>query len=386
MALFAVLRRPGRRDFGLDADAFGADQEFPLELAVEDHDELHMGELREDPEVELFAEDIPVSLINPFDDGQAAPSPTSWGLDTVKATSSSLTGSGTCVAVLDTGIDGSHPAFAGLNPEQRDFTGTGNGDRHGHGTHCAGTIFGRDVGGVRIGVARGVDKALIGKVLDDRGRGSSVAVLDALQWAHQSGAHIISMSLGFDYPRMVQKWIVENGWPEDLATDRALAAYRANLRLFDAQLNLIARGREMHRHTLVVAATGNSSRRKKRPDYVIQAAVPAAAESVLSVAAVGQAAGGLKVADFSNTLPVVAAPGVNVLSAALGGGLKTMSGTSMACPHAAGIAALWRQRLIQDGQTPTADRIRLRMLSAATQVGLLDYNVTDLGEGLVQAP
>ena len=81
------------------------------------------------------------------------------------ADTSSCTGNGIVVAVLDTGIDASHPAFAGVEVIQKDFTGEGDGDQHGHGTHCAGTIFGRNVNGTRIGVAMGVKKALIGKVL-----------------------------------------------------------------------------------------------------------------------------------------------------------------------------------------------------------------------------
>ena len=86
---------------------------------------------------------------------------------------STWTGEGVTVAVLDTGIDSKHPAFAGVDIVEKDFTGTGNGDRQGHGTHCAGTIFGRDVDGKRIGVARGVKRALIGKVLGDEGGGDS---------------------------------------------------------------------------------------------------------------------------------------------------------------------------------------------------------------------
>ena len=69
------------------------------------------------------------------------------------------------VAVLDTGIDPNHVAFNGVNLTRRNFTAEGDDDLHGHGTLCAGTIFGRDVNGLRIGVARGVSDAIIGKVL-----------------------------------------------------------------------------------------------------------------------------------------------------------------------------------------------------------------------------
>ena len=67
-------------------------------------------------------------------------------------------------------------------------TGEGNGDTHGHGTHCAGTIFGGTVGGVRIGIAPGIDRAFIGKVLDGGGGGSTDQILDGIMWAARSGA------------------------------------------------------------------------------------------------------------------------------------------------------------------------------------------------------
>jgi subtilisin family serine protease len=70
---------------------------------------------------------------------------------------------------LDTGIDKKYLAFAGVAIVEKDFSGSGNGDRQGHRSHCAETIFGRDVDGKRIGIVRGVKKALIGKVLSDTG-------------------------------------------------------------------------------------------------------------------------------------------------------------------------------------------------------------------------
>ena len=60
---------------------------------------------------------------------------------------SPFTGLGIVVAVLDTGIDATHPAFAGVTLVKKNFTTEAAGDLHGHGTHCAGTIFGRDVSG-----------------------------------------------------------------------------------------------------------------------------------------------------------------------------------------------------------------------------------------------
>ncbi|UUZ52799.1 S8 family serine peptidase [Massilia sp. H-1] len=88
---------------------------------------------------------------------------------------------------------------------QKDFTGDGNGDGHGHGTHCAGTIFGRAVNGIRIGVAPGVTRALIGKVLDSDGGGSSDNIVEAMLWAVEQGAHVISMSIGMDFGGYVKQ-------------------------------------------------------------------------------------------------------------------------------------------------------------------------------------
>ena len=142
--------------------------------------ETHDMSLREatsaarDPDVAAVAIPMPIKLIMPFDVAAgAAAAGDAWGISAVKADTSPMTGDGVVVAVLDTGIDKAHPAFAGVEIIEKDFSGSGDGDRQGHGSHCAGTIFGRDVDGKRIGIARGVKKALIGKVLSDTGGGTS---------------------------------------------------------------------------------------------------------------------------------------------------------------------------------------------------------------------
>src|SRR5690606_35237640 len=108
------------------------------------------------------------------------------------------------------------------------------------------------------------------------------------------GAQVISMSVEFDFPGSVKRRI-DQGWPADLATSVALEAYRANLRMFDALLQMIASREPFGTGTVVVAAAGNGSRRQSNPAHEIGVALPAAAEGVVSVAALGQSPAGLRV-------------------------------------------------------------------------------------------
>ena len=338
-----------------------------------------------EPEVEAVAAAMATRLIRPMD-AENTDSSNVWGLDAVGARNSTYSGRGVTVAVLDTGIDVSHPAFADAEVEQRDFSGDGDGDGAGHGTHCAGTLFGRDVGGIRIGVAPGVERALIGKVLGNDGCGDSQMIIEGVQWALSRGANIISMSLGFDFPGMVEEWINE-GWPAELATSKALEAYRVNLRVFDALMNLTNARGGFGGGTLVVAAAGNESKRDHHPQWKIATSLPAAADGIISVAAVGNLGERLGVANFSNSGALVSGPGVSIVSAKVGGGLHALSGTSMACPHVAGLAALWWEAIRKSGRTPTPTNVRAELISHARRdVFGEDGTEADIGQGLVTAP
>ncbi len=159
---------------GLGGRALASPLTAPPEprIEMESLESRDVGELARDPEVAAITPPMPTRLIEPMEAEQAADGD-AWGIAAVRADVSTFTGADTVVAVLDTGIDRSHPAFAGVDVVENDFSGTGDGDRQGHGSHCAGTVFGRDVDGARIGVARGVTRALIGKVLGDDGGGTS---------------------------------------------------------------------------------------------------------------------------------------------------------------------------------------------------------------------
>ncbi|MFI7129832.1 S8 family peptidase [Nonomuraea sp. NPDC050153] len=226
-------------------------------------------------------------------------------------------GTGTTVAVLDTGVDAAHADLAGKVADQRDFTGQSvTGDPHGHGTHVAGTIAGTGTGtgtgtgGVGKGVAPGA-RLLNGRVLDADGYGRLSWIIDGMEWAAgEKHAEVVNMSLGSREP----------GGPLTAAVTQLSKQYG----------------------TLFVVAAGNDG-----CDRCVGA--PGDAPEALTVGAVDKkdalapfSSRGPITADLS-VKPDVTAPGVDITAAKAGGGSLTLSGTSMATPHVAGAAALLRQ-------------------------------------------
>jgi subtilisin family serine protease len=271
-----------------------------------------------------------------------------------EAWAAGYTGAGTTVAVLDTGIDATHPDLSDAIAGAKNFTGSDTiDDRVGHGTHVASTITGN---GARYqGVAPDA-KLLNGKVLNDEGRGSDSGIIAGMEWAANSGADVINMSLGGFLPS-------DGTDPMSQALNRITAETGA----------------------LFVVAAGNSG---PAAGWI---SGPGAADAALTVGAVDR---NDELADFSSRgprfgdsaiKPDITAPGVNIVAARAangqdedpdGDGYVSMSGTSMATPHVAGAAA------IVAGQHPdwTAGQLKAALMATAKPG---DYTVFEQGAGRV---
>jgi len=343
--------------------------------------------LSRDQSVLDIATAIPMKLIEPLA-GSASAEPkqgkATWGVTAVGALGSPYNGAGITIAVLDTGIDSTHAAFSGVRLEERDFTGSGNGDHDGHVTHCAGTIFGRAIDGRRIGVAPGVERALIGKVIGGPSGGTSDVLIEAVLWAHGKGATVVSMSLGLDFPGFVEQLVQQEGMRIPQATSIALEAYGANVRLFERLTSFLRS--DLNHPVVIVAAAGNESGREQAPPFEINVAPPAASPGIVAVAALARGKRGMTVAPFSNARPTISAPGVDILSARSGGGTRTLNGTSMAAPHVAGVAALWAENLKQH-RSLTSELLHARLIASGSLRNFAGTkDALDVGSGMVQAP
>ena len=390
---YIILRAPVRRAQDFQPNLMAVSEPVPeVQVDIDDHvDKSTLNILANDATVVGFSPVMPMKLIEPVEleesedtEAEAASeAEVTWGVEAVGATTSSFTGAGITVAVLDTGIDADHVAFTGVDLVTKDFTTSGSAhDDNGHGTHCAGTIFGRDVNGTRIGVAPGVSRAVIGKVLGPDG-GSSETLTEAMIWARDNGAHVISMSLGIDFPGYVEWLVQHHRLPVKVATSIGLFDYTANVKLFETLSQFLAAGIGQ---PLVVAASGNESGRNANPPYELNVASPASAAGIVAVGALARTATGLDVAPFSNTRAAVAAPGVGVISAKTGGGLRSLNGTSMATPHAAGVAALWAEKLATNGRL-NPQTLQARLIGTASFDTLVNnIDPLDVGSGLVRAP
>lgn len=302
-----------------------------------------------------------------------------WGLEAIRALTSSLTGSGVNVAILDTGFDLTHPDFAGRSIQTQSFVQGPDGqledvqDMRGHGTHCAGIACGpkTSVGGIRYGVASEAN-LFIGKVLSNAGQGPESAVIAGIEWAIAQGCRVVSMSLGIPWPILAQQ-------PQDVI-QRAIQDYE------DIAQTAI------QSNAALIAAAGNDSDRAGGVIWPV--GLPALAVKILAVAAVKSDMG---IANFSNGGATqfpggavdLAAPGVDIYSswsqtAQLQRGFPppglfgTLQGTSQATPYVAGCAAL----MAQARPTWTAADILNTLMGMAKPLTLSSL---DAGRGLVQA-
>ncbi|MFF9753775.1 S8 family serine peptidase [Streptomyces sp. NPDC014344] len=264
--------------------------------------------------------------------------PTAWG--------AGFDGTGVKVAVLDTGVDQTHPDLAGQEIAERNFSDAEDSvDRVGHGTHVASTVAGtgaRSQGRYK-GVAPGA-RILDGKVLDDSGGGLDSGIIAGMEWAVAEGAQVVNLSLG--------------------GTDtQGIDPLEETVNRLSAETD-----------TLFVIAAGNAG---EGGESTVES--PGSAESALTVGAVDKAD---QLADFSSRGPRVGdggvkpdltAPGVDITAAASTAsgmeqvfpsgtpGYATQSGTSMAAPHVAGAAAI----LAQQHPDWTGERIKAALTASA---------------------
>jgi subtilisin family serine protease len=260
-----------------------------------------------------------------------------WGVKRVNAAGAwtAAAGAGVRVAVIDTGMDYKHPDLAanyggGYNAVS---TSTLPMDDHGHGTHVSGTIGAvRDAKGV-VGVAPKVTLYAV-KVLDAGGSGTYSNIVDGIQWSVDNKMQVINMSLGGGSGTDSLKKVME-------IADQA--------------------------GVTIVCAAGNDSGPVNFPAKYPQAIAVSASDSAD------------RIASFSSRGPEIAfiAPGVNIYSSYKGGAYKTMSGTSMASPHVAGLAAL---AAAFGADTPA--KVRAALQNASTRLGL---KPGEEGAGMINA-
>ncbi|MEW5866058.1 MAG: S8 family peptidase [Bacillota bacterium] len=264
-----------------------------------------------------------------------------WGVKRILAPGcwDRTTGKGVRVAVLDTGIDMNHPdlksnvrgGYDTIN-ERPDPT-----DDNGHGTHVAGTIAALNNGFGVVGVAPEASIYAV-KAFDSRGQGQVSDIVQGVEWCVQQKVNIINMSFGTR----------ESSKALTLAMEKAAAA-----------------------GIIMVAAAGNEGRQ----DSVLY---PGRDPNVMAVAATTPDD---RIASFSSSGREVAisAPGEDVPSTYKGSTYKTTSGTSMACPHVSGVAALILSAV------PTLTRDEVRKAICGTAIRLSGFSAEQQGAGLVSA-
>jgi len=262
-------------------------------------DEAAINEIAAKPEVAYIEKDARV-YASVLTTETGAP----WGLGRIshkaKGTTSyiydSTAGSGVTVYVVDTGVYAAHSEFGGRASMGANFvSGSANTDENGHGTHCSGTIAGSTYGVSKAAKIVGV------KVLDANGSGTNSGVISGIQWVATNGGSgsVLSMSLGGS---------------KSTAVNSAVAS-------------TVSAG------VTVVVAAGNDGTDASNTS-------PASEPSAITVGAIDSTDAKASFSNYGAILDVFA-PGVGVLSSWIGSttATNTISGTSMATPHVAGLSA-----------------------------------------------
>ena len=273
-----------------------------------------------------------------------------WWLDGYGFSEISLDGSGVRVAVIDTGVDDSHPDLDGVVIGGADFSGVGTPDGTQpvgpggfHGTMVASLIAGqgRTSGGV-IGISPGVELLAISVGLGIEGSNTDEQVANAIFWAVDNGANVINLSLS----RNSENW--PRSWDE------------AFVYAFENDV-------------VIVAASGN---RTQGSQY---ATAPATIPGVIGVTAVDQSGRVAELAGAEGINVAVAAPGVEMLGSYPGGEVRLWEGSSAAAPIVTGLVALMRQA----DPAATANDIVARILSSASDAGEPGVDA-EYGYGIIQ--
>ncbi len=304
--------------------------------------------LKKNPRIKYVEKDVRVHTLQ-----ETLP----WGVDRIDADvvwAYGNKGAGVNVCVIDTGIDYTHPDLSDNYRGGYDFVNDDADplDDNGHGTHCAGIIAAENNSIGVVGVAPEVNLYAV-KVLDRLGSGWLSDCIAGIQWAVDNNMDVVSMSWGSSVDSPSLKEACDN-------------AYNAGL--------------------VLVAAAGNDG---DGDPNTTEYSYPAAYDSVIAVGATNSSDA---IADFSNTGPYLelAAPGVNIystlptyrvtLTRTYGYDYGTLSGTSMACPHVAGVAAL----ILASDPTLTNVDVRYILQTTADDLGP-EKRDTAYGYGLVDA-
>lgn len=283
-----------------------------------------------------------IRYIEPDYEAHAIAQTVPWGVQKVNAPqvhNVGQKGAGVKVAILDTGIRTNHEdltVYGGY-----DTTGTGSyTDNNGHGTHVAGTVAALDNNVGVLGVAPAARLYAV-KVLDASGNGSYSNIIAGIQWAINNDMDIINMSLG-------------GSSGSTALQDACNAAYNAGI--------------------LLVAAAGNNGTAAGTTECI---GYPARYSSVMAVGSITSSNTRSSFSSTGSTLEITA-PGSSIYSTTYNGSYGTMSGTSMACPHVAGVAALiW-------GSKPSLSNVQLRNALNATANDMWN-DAWRYGNGLVDA-